>query len=115
MEHTTTRCALVVSKYNTLEFRYPESTFDVDFISSWADLVRHLYAVAMKPQAEFLQIVRRVYELVTRDQVPGWLVMMGAIDFPQDASRWRRLNEYVGSLSNLDKQGVLPKTGVVGL
>lgn len=115
MEHTTTRCALVVSKYNTLEFRYPESTFDVDFISGWADLVRHLYAVAMKPQTEFLQLVRRVYELVTRDQVPGWLVMMGAIDFPQDASRWRRLNEYAGSLSNLDKQGVLPKTGVVGL
>ncbi|KAL4722482.1 hypothetical protein ACLX1H_010359 [Fusarium chlamydosporum] len=84
MEHTTTRCALVVSKYNTVEFRYPESTFDVDFISGWADLVRHLYAVAMKPQAEFQQIICRVYELVTRDQVPGWSAMMGAIGFRTD-------------------------------
>jgi hypothetical protein len=116
MEHTTTRCALVVSKYNTLEFRYPESMFDVDFVAGWADLVRHLYAVAMKPQAEFHQIICRVYELVTRDQVPGWSAMMGAIGFRTDVSCWqRRLNEYHGSLSNLDKQGILPKSGIVGL
>jgi hypothetical protein len=116
MEHTTTRCALVVSKYNTLEFRYPESTFDVDFIAGWADLVRHLYAVAMKPQAEFNQIICRVYELVTRDQVPGWSAMMGAIGFRTDISRWQRhLDAYQGSLSNLDKQGILPKSGIIGL
>jgi hypothetical protein len=116
MEHTTTRCALVVSKYNTLEFRYPESTVDVDFIAGWADLVRHLYAVAMKPQAEFNQIICRVYELVTRDQVPGWSAMMGAIGFRTDISRWQRhLDAYQGSLSNLDKQGILPKSGIIGL
>ncbi|KAF5670222.1 hypothetical protein FHETE_4594 [Fusarium heterosporum] len=112
-EHTTTRCALVVSKYDTLEFRYPESTFDVDFISGWTDLVRHLYAVAMKPQAEFLQVLCCVYEHVTRDQVPGWATMMGAIGFQTDVDRWqRRLNEYRGALSNLDNQGILPKTRV---
>ncbi|KAF5025778.1 hypothetical protein F66182_2111 [Fusarium sp. NRRL 66182] len=111
--HTTTRCALVVSKYDTVEFRYPESTFDVDHISGWADLVRHLYAVAMKPQDEFHQILCRVYELVTRDPMPGWSVMMGAIGFTTDVSRWQqRLSEYSGSLSNLDKQGILPNTGV---
>ncbi|RGP79650.1 hypothetical protein FLONG3_2204 [Fusarium longipes] len=116
MEHTTTRCALVVSKYNTLEFRYPESMFDVDFIAGWADLVRHLYAVAMKPQAEFHQIICRVYELVTRDQAPGWSAMMGAIGFQADVSCWqRRLGEYHSNLSNLDKQGILPKTGIDGL
>lgn len=114
--HTTTRCALVVTKYDTLEFRYPESMFDVDFIAGWADLVRHLYAVAMKPQAEFHQIICRVYELVTRDQAPGWSAMMGAIGFQTDISIWqRRLNEYRGSLSDLDKQGVLPNSGIVGL
>ncbi|GKU01664.1 amidoligase protein [Fusarium langsethiae] len=115
-EHTTTRCALVVSKYKTLEFRYPESMFDADFIAGWADLVRHLYAVAMKSQAEFHQIISRVYELVTRDQVSGWSAMMAAIGFRTDVSVWqRRLNEYQGSLSNLDKQGILPKSGVIGL
>jgi hypothetical protein len=111
-QHTTTRCALVVSKYDTVEFRYPESTFDVDFISGWADLVRHLYAVAMKPQAEFLQILCRVYELVTRNQMPGWVTMMGAIGFQTDVNRWqRRLDQYRNTLSNLDKQGILPKNG----
>ncbi|KAL6913252.1 hypothetical protein ACHAPO_003019 [Fusarium lateritium] len=116
MEHTTTRCALVVSKYNTLEFRYPESTFDVDFVAGWADLVRHLYAVAMKPQAEFNQIICRVYELVTQDQVPGWSVMMDAIGFCPDINRWQRhLGAYQGNLSDLDKQGIIPQSGVIGL
>jgi hypothetical protein len=102
----------VVSKYDTVEFRYPESTFDVDFISGWADLVRHLYAVAMKPETEFIRILRRVYELVTRDEMPGWVTMMSAIGFETDVNRWqRRLNEYRSTLSNLDKQGILPKTG----
>ncbi|KAF4966212.1 hypothetical protein FSARC_6097 [Fusarium sarcochroum] len=111
--HTTSRCALVVSKYETLEFRYPESMFDVDYIAGWADLVRHLYAVALKPQAEFHQILCRVYEHVTRDQMPGWSAMMGAIGFKTEVNRWqRRLNAYSGSLSNLDKQGILPKTGL---
>jgi hypothetical protein len=111
-QHTTTRCALVVSKYDTVEFRYPESTFDVDFISGWADLVRHLYAVAMKSETEFIRILRRVYELVTRDEMPGWVTMMSAIGFETDVNRWqRRLNEYRSTLSNLDKQGILPKTG----
>jgi hypothetical protein len=43
-------------------------------------------------------------------------VMMVAIGFRTDVSVWqRRLNEYQGSLSNLDKQGILPKSGVIGL
>ncbi|KAF9773287.1 hypothetical protein IL306_008924 [Fusarium sp. DS 682] len=110
--HTTTRCALVVSKYDTLEFRYPESTFDVDFIAGWADLVRHLYAVAMRPQAEFHQILCRVYELVTRDQMPEWSAMMEAIGFGGDVSRFQRhIHEYGGTLSNLNNQGILPKIG----
>ncbi|KAK2135183.1 hypothetical protein NOF04DRAFT_1340382 [Fusarium oxysporum II5] len=110
--HTTTRCALVVSKYDTIEFRYPESTFDVDFIAGWADLVRHLYAVAMRPQVGFHQILCRVYELVTRDQMPGWSAMLGAIGFQGDASRWQRhINEYGDTLSNLDKQGILQNIG----
>ncbi|KAF5628257.1 uncharacterized protein FTJAE_8874 [Fusarium tjaetaba] len=110
--HTTTRCALVVSKHDTIEFRYPESTFDVDFIAGWADLVRHLYAVAMRPQVEFHRILCRVYELVTRDQMPGWSAMLGAIGFQGDVSRWQRhINEYGDTLSNLDKQGILPNIG----
>ncbi|KAF5012058.1 hypothetical protein FDECE_1879 [Fusarium decemcellulare] len=110
--HTTTRCALVVSKYDTIEFRYPESMFDVDFISGWADLVRHLYAVAMRSQTEFIQILCRVYELVTRDQVPGWPAMMEAVEFKTDLNRWhRRLDQYSGRLSNLDKQSILPQVG----
>ncbi|KAF4974414.1 hypothetical protein FZEAL_8688 [Fusarium zealandicum] len=108
--HTTQRCALVVSKYNTIEFRYPESMYDVDYISCWADLARHLYAVALKPQAEFTQVFCSVYEHVTRDQMPGWPVMMDAIGFKTDLKRWQpRLDAYGGVLSNLDKQGILPK------
>ncbi|KAM0420786.1 hypothetical protein ACHAPT_011447 [Fusarium lateritium] len=110
--HTTTRCALVVTRYNTLEFRYPESTFDIDYISCWTDLVRHLYGVAMKPQADFKRFLCRVYELATRDQVPGWGDMMAAIDFKTDVSRWQhRLEQYSSSLKDLDKQGILPATG----
>ncbi|KAF4444790.1 hypothetical protein F53441_11048 [Fusarium austroafricanum] len=110
--HTTTRCALVISKYDTVEFRYPESTFDVDYIAGWTDLVRHLYAVAMRPGVEFRQLFCRVYELVTRDQVPGWSAMMGAVGFETDVSRWQRhVDKYGSTLSDLNEQGILPRIG----
>ncbi|KAM6532842.1 hypothetical protein FALCPG4_005891 [Fusarium falciforme] len=110
--HTTTRCALVVSKYNTLEFRYPESTFDADFISCWTDLVRHLYGVAMKPQADFNRVLCRVYDLATRDQMPRWGDMMAAIEFKTNIGRWQmRLEQYTNNLKDLDSQGILPASG----
>ncbi|RSL49388.1 hypothetical protein CEP53_009183 [Fusarium sp. AF-6] len=110
--HTTTRCALVVSKYNTVEFRYPESTFDADFISCWTDLVRHLYGIAMRPQADFNRVLARVYDLATRDQMPGWGDMMTAIEFKTNMDRWRaRLGQYANSLKDLDSQDILPASG----
>lgn len=110
--HTTTRCALVVSKYNTLEFRYPESTFDADFISCWTDLVRHLYSIAMKPQADFNRVLSHVYDLATRDQMPGWADMMAALEFKPNMGRWQmRLQQYTSNLKDLDSQGILPASG----
>ncbi|EEU38213.1 uncharacterized protein NECHADRAFT_34537 [Fusarium vanettenii 77-13-4] len=110
--HTTTRCALVVSKYNTLEFRYPESTFDANFISCWTDLVRHLYGIAMKSQVDFNRVLSRVYDLATRDQVPRWDDMMAAIQFQTNINRWQmRLNQYTSNLKDLDNQGILPAFG----
>ncbi|KPM43271.1 hypothetical protein AK830_g3236 [Neonectria ditissima] len=111
--HTTRRCALVVStKHNTIEFRYPASTFDADYIASWAALVRHIYAVAMAPADEFSQVLCRVYEVVTRGQAVGWQAVMQAIEFQGvSADEWKRcMRDFNGRLKDLDQHGILPPT-----
>lgn len=111
--HTTRRCALVVStKHSTIEFRYPASTFDTDYIACWAALVRHIYAVAMKPADEFSHILCRVYEVVTREKAVGWQVVMQAFEFRGiSPDQWRRcMRDFNGRLKDLDQHGILPPT-----
>ncbi|KAK7397748.1 hypothetical protein QQX98_012889 [Neonectria punicea] len=111
--HTTRRCALVVAtKHNTIEFRYPAATFDTEYIACWAALVRHIYAVAMKPADKFSEILCRVYEVVTREQAVGWQVVMQAFDFDAvTPDKWKRcMKDFNGRLKDMDQHGILPPT-----
>ncbi|KAH6955894.1 hypothetical protein BKA56DRAFT_503239 [Ilyonectria sp. MPI-CAGE-AT-0026] len=107
---TTRRCGLVVSRNDTLEFRYPASTFDSEYIAAWGQLVRHIFALAMKPADEFSQILCRVYELVAQDKAAGWEAAMEAIEFtdvgPEKWKKW--ISEFDGPLKDLDQQGIMP-------
>lgn len=111
--HTTRRCGFVITTKNTAEFRYPESTFDVDYIACWADLTRHLYTMALtQSPAEFCHTLCRVYENITRDTVPGWETMMYVVGARANLDQWaRRIRQYheSGSLVDLNKQGIIPR------
>ncbi|KAH7161627.1 hypothetical protein EDB81DRAFT_925208 [Dactylonectria macrodidyma] len=115
--HTTRRCGLVVSCNDTIEFRYPASTFDTDYIAAWGQLVRHIYGLAMKPANEFSHIICHVYDVVTRggtaawDKPARWEDAMEAIEFRDVGhSEWSRwIEEFNGKLKDLDKQGPMPR------
>ncbi|KAF7549475.1 hypothetical protein G7Z17_g6369 [Cylindrodendrum hubeiense] len=109
--HTTRRCALVVSRNDTIEFRYPASTFNSEYIAAWGQLVRHIYALTMKSPLEFSKILCHVYEVVTRDEAVGWEAVMEAIEFrdvgPEQWKKW--IAEFDGPLKDLDQQGIMPR------
>lgn len=108
--HTTRRCALVVSRNDTIEFRYPASTFDSEYIAAWGQLVRHIYALAIKSTDRFSQILCHVYEVVAQDKAVGWEAAMEAIEFrdvgPEKWKKW--ISEFDGPLKDLDQQGIMP-------
>lgn len=108
--HTTTRCALVVSKHDSIEFRYPAATFDVEYVSGWVRLARHIFAMTVTPSdQEFAEEMCRVYEMVTRDEAVGWeTVMTEGIGFGEMApEEWKKCMK--GFEQDLDKQGILPR------
>ncbi|KAH7129989.1 hypothetical protein B0J13DRAFT_509385 [Dactylonectria estremocensis] len=111
--HTTRRCALVVSRNDTIEFRYPASSFDSNYIAAWGQLVRHIYGLAMKPANEFSRIICHVYEVVTWDEPVRWEDALEAIEFREvGTAEWTGwINEFNGKLKDLDKQGPMSPVG----
>ncbi|CAM1505765.1 Fc.00g114020.m01.CDS01 [Cosmosporella sp. VM-42] len=109
----SSRCALNISEFNTIEFRYPEATFDTDLINRWALLVRHIFAIAMREPSKFADVLERVYEMITRNSPPGWAAQLAAIGFNVHCDSWRdRMNKYKYELHDLDAQPILPKVEV---
>ncbi|KAH6880482.1 hypothetical protein B0T10DRAFT_495477 [Thelonectria olida] len=109
--HTTTRCALVVTKHNSIEFRYPAATFDADYISGWVHLARHIFAMALTlSDKDFSKALCVVYEMVTRDEKVGWeTVMTKGIGFREVVpEEWKKCMRGFGR--DLDKQGILSRS-----
>ena len=106
----SSRCGLSISEFNTIEFRYPEASFDTEFISRWAMLVRHIFSIAMRTPSAFGEILYRVYELVTRPETPRWPALSAAIGFNVHSDKWQdRMRMYKYELHDLDAQPILPK------
>ncbi|GJN84279.1 hypothetical protein PLIIFM63780_007835 [Purpureocillium lilacinum] len=106
------KCTLAMSKFGTLEFRYPESSFDVDYISCWVNVVRRLFAIAAAPDAEYAAKLCEIYELATRDVRMGWINFATAIGLDDQASVFKkRIKRYDGDLKDLDKPTILPRVG----
>lgn len=104
------RGGLYVSEYGTIEFRYAESSFDVEFATRWAMLCRHIFGIALRPREEFDEVFYRVFELVTQARVPSWQTMMGAIGFTVHPDKWNeRVHKYSEELKDLDDQPILSK------
>lgn len=110
---TPPRCGLYISDYETIEFRYPEASFDVEFINRWAMLCRHIFGIALRSPEEFGDIFYRVFELVTQAHVPSWQTMMGAIGFTVHPDKWNeRIKKYDKELKDLDAQPIVSEVGV---
>ncbi|UNI17997.1 hypothetical protein JDV02_004298 [Purpureocillium takamizusanense] len=104
------KCALALSKFGTAEFRYPEASFDVDYVSSWVNVVRRIFAIASGPDAEYAAKLCEIYELATRDVRMGWINFAKAIGLGDEASVFKkRISRYGADLKDLDQPTVLPR------
>ncbi|KAF7555211.1 hypothetical protein G7046_g6610 [Stylonectria norvegica] len=105
----SSQCGLAISEQDTIVFRYPEASFDTAYITRWAILVRHIFSLATRPIEEFTELLCRVYELVTRDEQPGWPSVLATLGFSVHPDEWRdRIKEYRHGLHDLDGQPILP-------
>ncbi|KAJ6438830.1 amidoligase enzyme domain-containing protein [Purpureocillium lavendulum] len=106
------KCMLAMSKFGTVEFRYPEASFDVDFVSSWVDVVRRLLAIAALPDADYATKLCEIYELATRNTRMGWINYIAALGLNERADVFKkRVCSYEGDLKDLDKPTILPRVG----
>lgn len=107
------RGALYPSEYNTIEFRYPEASFDLEFIHRWASLVRHIFGLALRSRAAFGEMLCMIFEMVTRKQgeTVSWPALSAAIGFTAvHPDKWKaRVKAYARELYDLDDQGILPR------
>ncbi|PHH86729.1 hypothetical protein CDD83_9825 [Cordyceps sp. RAO-2017] len=103
------RCGIAVSRFGTLEFRYPEATFDVEFLSLWVDLARRILALAAAPDEQFGKTLFELYDMATSDVQLGWIHWLTSLGMAERADFCKKqISRYSGSLKDLNKRGVLP-------
>lgn len=104
------RCGLAVSRYGTMEMRYAEASFDVEFLSLWVDLSRQILAFAAAPDDEFGNTLLEFYDMATASMELGWIHWLKAMGLSKRADFCkRRISRYEGDLKDLNKKVVLPK------
>lgn len=72
----SSRGALAISKFGTMEFRYPECSFDIDFIIFWTKLVRRIFAISSLEPDLFVRKLMQLYKLaITKEpqDIVEWL------------------------------------------
>ena len=110
----TGRCAAAIRDCGpcTVEIRYPEASFDCDFIALWVDVARRMLVIAQQPDGDFAEELRRLYELATREtplERDEWLSALGLGSYA--ALCKDRASKYRGCLRNLGKEGILKICG----
>ncbi|KND92566.1 hypothetical protein TOPH_02879 [Tolypocladium ophioglossoides CBS 100239] len=106
------KCGLAISKFGTVEFRYPEATFDVDFLSFWVDLVRAMFTWAAAPEKIYRVKLCDLYALATDSIQLGWIHWLDALEVVEHADFCKKqVSRYSGDLKDLNKGGILPKIG----
>ncbi|KYK61125.1 hypothetical protein DCS_02266 [Drechmeria coniospora] len=107
----TGKCALVISDFGTVEFRYPEASFDPDFISAWIHLVRRLLALASSSDEAFASTLCRFYELATTDTSVSWAQWLHELQLPAVRDFFEnRVKRYQTDLKNLDQPVILSRS-----
>ncbi|XP_044716070.1 putative amidoligase enzyme domain-containing protein [Hirsutella rhossiliensis] len=104
------RGAIAVSTYDTVEMRYPEASFDVEFLSLWVDLSRRVFAFASAPDDEYGKKLLEFYDMATADIELGWIHWLKAVGLDERADFCKKhINRYRVDLKDLNKRGILPK------
>ncbi|KAF4507360.1 hypothetical protein G6O67_006004 [Ophiocordyceps sinensis] len=104
------RCGMALSRFGTVEMRYPEASFDVDFISLWVDLSRRILALAAAPDDEYNKKLLELYDMATAKMELGWIHWLKAVGMEERADFCKRhIHRYGGNLKDLNKRDILPK------
>ncbi|POR36701.1 Uncharacterized protein TPAR_03095 [Tolypocladium paradoxum] len=106
------KCGLAISNFGTVEFRYPEATFDVDFLSLWVDLVREIFTWAAAPEKIYRVKLCDLYALAADSMKLGWIHWLHALELYEQAEFCKKqVSRYSGDLKDLNKGGILPRVG----
>ncbi|PHH65952.1 hypothetical protein CDD81_900 [Ophiocordyceps australis] len=104
------RCAFAVSSFGTVEFRYPEASFDVDFLSLWTDVARQMMNIATSSEAQYSTTLYELWQMATSDTRLTWIDWLKALGLSRRAGVCsKRLGRYGGDLRNLNKRQILPE------
>lgn len=109
-EKEGTRTSLTLKlDIKTMEFRYFESIFDTNMIEFWIAFVKKIFSICNKPEAQFENEFKDLYEMATRKQKPGWedwLEKLGLSQYEETCTSYlKRCKELP-----LDASVILPKS-----
>ncbi len=105
----TYRSALAISQFGTMEFRYPESSFDMEFIIFWTRLVQQIFAISSLETEEFVQKLVELYQLAISKSPNDLVEWLHALDlFPWVSFLRTRLTDYRTTLKDLGDSGIVP-------
>lgn len=102
------RAALAITDYGTIEFRYPEASFDVDFINFWVALAQKVLEISSRPLNEFAHLYQMMYIMAIKREkadLETWLVVLGLTQWMDICRSRQRL--YSTTLADLDEQEIL--------
>ncbi|KAI9150252.1 hypothetical protein HJFPF1_10010 [Paramyrothecium foliicola] len=100
------RCALDLSHFDTIEFRYLQSSFDETFISFWVDFVQCVFSIAAMSDQDYNSKLIGIYDLATSSKTKvdwrAYLELLGLSYWVEDLKAYT--SRYSTSFKELDKQ-----------
>ncbi|KFG82799.1 hypothetical protein MANI_008260 [Metarhizium anisopliae] len=108
---TPHRCGIAISLLGTVEFRYPQSSFDPEWPAFWVKLMQKIFQICAEPDEAFSASFERLYELGTRQQALGWESWLEELGL---SSQYREVCAcHMGDANSPHKNEILPKVSGV--
>lgn len=81
-------------KRSTIEFKYPPTTFDPEYIKHWAELVYKVVEIASRDTASFSQVIENVYRRLVEPELVNntekWARLLSVLELGQSIDFWRQ-------------------------
>ncbi|KAG8423349.1 hypothetical protein J3459_008385 [Metarhizium acridum] len=103
------RCGIAITLLGTVEFRYPQSSFDPEWPAFWVKLMQKIFQICVEPDEAFSASFERLYELGTRAQAVGWESWLEELGL---SSQYREVcARHIHEANSPRKNEILPKVG----